>query len=61
MHTKLMTDRQVKTRKCDFLFILTGLNNADQLCAHKSKKLKILGGGGGGGIVGEMMQLVAQN
>ena len=51
---ELMTNRQVKTQKCDFLFILTSLNNDDQPCAHKLKKLEILGG-----IVGE--KLIAQN
>ena len=50
-----MIDRQVKTQECDFLFILTSLND-DQPCTHRLKKLKILGG-----IVGEMMQLIAQN
>ena len=50
-----MTDRQVKAQ-CDFLFILTSLNNDDQSCAHKLKKLEILGG-----IVGEIMQLIAQD
>ena len=51
-----MTGRQVKTQKCDFLFILTSLNNDDQPCAHRLKKLEMLGG-----IMGEMMQLIAQN
>ena len=51
-----MTYRQVKTQECDFLFILTSLDNDDQPCAHKLKKLKILGR-----LVGEMMQLIAQN
>ena len=53
---ELMTDRQVKAQKCDFLFILTSLNNDDQSCAYKLKKLEILGG-----IVGEIMQLIAQD
>ena len=51
-----MTDRQVKTQKCEFFFILTSLKNDDQPCVHKLNKLKILWG-----IVGEMMQLIAQN
>ena len=51
-----MTKCQVKTQKCDFCFILTSLNNDDQSCGHRLKKLKILGG-----IVDEVMQLIAQN
>ena len=51
-----MTDCQVKTRKCDFCFMLTSLNNDDQSCAHKLKVLKILGG-----TVDDMMELIAQN
>ena len=39
-----MTDRQVKTEKCDFYFILTSRNIDDQSCAQELKKLKILGG-----------------
>ena len=46
-----MTDCQVKTQKCDFFFILTSPNNADQSCMRILKILKILNG-----IVDEMMQ-----
>ena len=42
--SKLMTDCQVRTQKCDFCFILTSLNNDDQSCVHRLKILKILGG-----------------
>ena len=37
-----MTDRQVKTQECDFLFILTGLNNDDQPCMHRFKAMFIM-------------------
>ena len=53
---ELMTDRQVKTQKCEFFFILTSLKNDDQPCVHKLNKLNIPWG-----IVGEMMQLITQN
>ena len=48
-----MTDRQVKTQECDFIFILTSLNNS-ALRAQIEGTKDTRGNS-------EMMQLIAQN
>ena len=54
----MRTDDQLPSEdtKCDFCFVLTSLDNDDQCCEHRLKKLKILEG-----VVDEMMQLISQN